>query len=159
MKKIFLFTVLFLILIIFSEAATFSIAASSTKREFFSTSDVPMDKNYHSLAGFSTALFVATFSNFYSNSFEASSFYGIFAGTSFGLFKELVIDQYFSGDVEYEDFVYTSYGAAVGGIVYSFFSLLDVCIGLPSSFSSTIFSIVSLSIASYLFSYELKHGI
>jgi hypothetical protein len=157
MKKFFLFLIFFLI--VFSEAATFSLTASSTLKGFFSISNVPLDKNLHSLAGFSTALFVATISYFYSNSFEESAFYGIFAGTSFGLFKELAIDQYLGGDVEYEDFVYTSYGAAIGGITYFFFSFFNTYVGFPYSFSSTMLSIISLSIASYLFSYELKHGI
>ncbi len=114
------------------------------------------DKDYHSLAGFSTSLFVATFLQDYlsinksiSSSLTLSSL-GIFSGIFIGLSKEEAYDRYNKGDVEYADFVYTSYGASLGGLMFCTISLLTNNLDLPQPFTHSLIYFFTTSIFLYL---------
>jgi hypothetical protein len=153
--KVLSFVLIFILIISF--ASNISITMHSLNDHSFSKVRYN-DKFLHSVAGFCMAIFVASSTNFENPNIDSlsSSSVGIFSGIFLGFSKEYFVDKYFGGDVEYLDFVYTSYGASIGGLVFFLSSEFFKYLNIPPNFTNSLISLTGLSLLISLANIEFK---
>jgi hypothetical protein len=151
-------TYLFLLIFILTVAFAVNISITATSINNCRYNFRYNDKFLHSVAGFSASIFIASITKFTNPNIDSlsSSSVGIFSGVFLGFVKEYFIDKYFGGDVEYLDFVYTSYGASIGGLIFFLSSEFFKGLNVPQNFTNSLLSLAGFSLLISLADIEFK---